>query len=355
MEETYMAPRPRWWHTLQAAKNEARLAVDLYNRQGNERQLEAFIVHMALAWLKLMQAHTEKTGGDLFVRNQRGQRVRSEDGEWQYKSARQLRRELLADNDPRRANIEFFTGLRNRVEHRHEGNIAALVAGRTQAHLLNFEATLVEWFGPDEALADELRFPLFVSSITQDAVSAVKRVRSQVPVPVMEWIQDFDAAIEPDVAQDQAFDFRIYLIPHKGPKTEADAAMTYVNASDLTDEQNAVVDQVRTIIREKQIPVADLGNLLPKQVVERVAVALRKPFTIHMHTQCWRHFRARPPTGASDPAATRAEFCRWNAAFKQYVFTEAWVNFLIRKLSDPDVYAKVTGAAPLTNENNGED
>lgn len=236
-----MPPRPRWWHMLQAAKNEARLAVDLYNRQGNERQLEAFIVHMSLAWLKLMQAYTERDPkGNLFVRDRRGHRVRAEDGDWKYKPSSQLLRELFADNDPRRINIEFFTGLRNRVEHRHENKIAALVAGRTQAHLLNFEETLVEWFGSDEALADELRFPLFISSITEDAVSAVRRVRGQVPVAVLEWIQDFDATIEPSIAEDQAFDFRIYLIPHKGPKTEADAAMTYVNASDLTDEQNAV-------------------------------------------------------------------------------------------------------------------
>lgn len=345
-----MPPRPRWWHMLQAAKNEARLAVDLYNRQGNERQLEAFIVHMSLAWLKLMQAHTERIGGDVYVRDGRGRRVRSEDGDWQYKAARQLRRELFADNDPRLANMEFFTGLRNRVEHRHENNIAAIVAGRTQAHLLNFEETLVEWFGADEALAEELRFPLFVSSITQDAVSAVKRVRSQVPVAVLEWIQDFDASIEPDVAQDQAFDFRIYLIPQKGPKSEADAAMTYVNARDLTDEQNAIVDQVRSIIKEKQIPVVDLGNLLPGQVVEQVAAVIEWPFTMHTHTQCWRHFRVRPPGGANDPAATRADFCRWNAAFQQYVYTEAWLKFLIRKLSDRATYSQVTGQAPPTNE-----
>ncbi|WP_162529922.1 DUF3644 domain-containing protein [Nocardioides caldifontis] len=334
---------------LQAAKNEARLAVDLYNRQGNERQLEAFLVHMAMAWLKLMQAHTQRTGGDLFIRDKSGRRVRHEDGDWRYKASNQLLKEHFADNDARKVNIEFFTGLRNRVEHRHENNIAALVAGRTQAHLLNFERTLVEWFGADEALASELRFPLFVSSITQDAVAAVKRVRSHVPVAVLEWIQDFDATIEPSIAEDQAFDFRIYLIPHKGPKTEADAAMTYVNAGDLTDEQNAVVDQVRTIIREKQVPVADLGNLRPAQVVTKVAEAIARPFTMHMHTQSWRFFKARPPSGAADKAATRADFCRWNPAFEQYVYTEAWVSFLVRKLSDEATYDAVAAYDPSTS------
>ncbi|WP_373637778.1 DUF3644 domain-containing protein [Arthrobacter sp. ZGTC412] len=58
-----MAPRPTWWHMLPASKAEARLAVDLYNRSGNERQLEAFIVHMNLAWTKLLQARVDATGG----------------------------------------------------------------------------------------------------------------------------------------------------------------------------------------------------------------------------------------------------------------------------------------------------
>jgi hypothetical protein len=43
-----MARRPQWWHRLQASKGEVRLAVDLYNRSGHERHLEAFIIHMTL-------------------------------------------------------------------------------------------------------------------------------------------------------------------------------------------------------------------------------------------------------------------------------------------------------------------
>ena len=35
-------------HRLQASNGEVRLAVDLYNRSGHERQLEAFIIHMTL-------------------------------------------------------------------------------------------------------------------------------------------------------------------------------------------------------------------------------------------------------------------------------------------------------------------
>lgn len=343
-----MAPRPRWWHTLQSSKAEVLLAVDLYNRSGHERQLEAFIVHMNLGWTKLLQARTEKTGGSLIVKDDRGRRRKHPEGGYLYKPLRDLLTEQFSDNDPRRNNIVFFIGLRNQIEHRHESKIAALVVGRTQALLINYEQTLVEWFGQDEALGSELRFPLFVSAITGDAVEAVKRVRAQVPKGVLDWVQDFDASLEPGLTADQGFDFRIYLIPHTGPKSEADASMTFIREDDLTDEQRAAVEQFRTIIREKHVPVEDLNRFKAGEVVEQVNAGLEADFNGYMHSQSWKAFKARPLTGAANPAATRPEFCIYNAAFEQYTYTSAWIEYLVRHLSDPKEYAEVRSwrAAP---------
>jgi hypothetical protein len=155
-------------------------------------------------------------------------------------------------------------------------------------------------------------------------------------------VQDFDATLELDLAADQKFDFRIYLVPYTGPKTEADAAMSFVGLEDLTEDQRAVMNQVQTIIRDRQVPVSDLGALLPTQVADRVAAAIGRPFTAHTHhARAWRYFGVRPPNGAADPAKTKSDFCRWNPAFRQYVYAESWVNFLIRKLSDEETYRQV--------------
>lgn len=304
-------------------------------------------MHMGMGWLKLLQAHAEKNGGDPYFRNRRGHRIRHEDGGWKFKPLQTLLNEYFSDADPRKANIEFFIGLRNVIEHRYEKNTATLVAGRTQAYLLNYENSLVDWFGQEEAMGSELRFPLFLSSITSDAAEAVKAVRAQVPRGILEWVQDYDATLEPAISADQQFDFRIYLIPHKGPKTDADAVMTFVKPDDLTEDQRAVMDQVQTIIREKQVPVADLGALRAGQVVEEVSTELASSFTMHMHTQAWKYFKVRPPTNAADKHNTKSDFCRYNAAFEQYVYTKAWVSYLIRKLSDQRVYdAVVAHRAP---------
>lgn len=336
-----MAPRPRWWHQLQASKNEAILAIDLYNRSGKERQLEAFIVHMSLAWLRLFQSKIEKDGGDLYVRTRNNRRIKEKNGDWRMKPLSALIEQLLAPNDPRKANLEFFTELRHRVEHRYERDIAALVAGKTQAHLLNYENLLVEWFGENESVASELRFPLFVSSITDDAVKAVKEVAKRVPKAVRAWVHDYDTALDPNIAADQSFDFRIYLIPQTGPKTAADAAMTFVRLEDLNDEQREVMDRAQTIIREKKIPVSNLDRLKPGEVRAKVDAALGRAFTMSHHTNAWRHYGVRPPTGDPNPEATRADFCVWDSTFRQHVYTQSWVDFLIRELSDAAKFEEV--------------
>ena len=250
--------------------------------------------------------------------------------------------EYFPANDARAINLAFFTGLRNRIEHRHEKNIASLVSGRTQAYLLNYESTLVELFGDGESLGSELRFPLFVSTITGDGIKAAKAVRAAVPKGVLEWIQDYDAGIDEAVARDQRFEFRVFLLPHTGPKSEADASMTFVRESDLDDSERKVLDQVRTVIREKQVPVESLGSMRAGQVVDAVREHIPE-FTMHWHTQAWKFFKVRPNASGRNRAATRSDFCRYSAPFEQYVYTQTWVEFLVRKFGDATPRAEILG------------
>jgi hypothetical protein len=342
-----MARRPRWWHQLEASKNEALLAVDLYNRPTRERQLEAFIVHMILAWLKLLQAKYMRDRNDLYIRDPKGRRKRGPDGDWMMKPLAALISEVFSKGDPVRVNVEFFIGLRNKIEHSYDHEVAYLVSGKCQSLLINYERAVVNDFGADEGLADRLHFPLFVSTITNDAVDAIKNAWRRVPKSVMNYVQNFDAELDPDVGADQRYDLRIYLVPKTGPKTAADIAMSFVRLDDLNEEQAALMEKMQTVIRDKQIPVADLDSLLASQVVERVDPQIPWTFTVNDHTAAWRYWDVRPPGGAEQPERTSSDFCRYNRAFKRYVYTAAWVKFLARELSDRQVYREVTGREPI--------
>jgi hypothetical protein len=133
----------------------------------------------------------------MFIRDGRGRRQHSRDGEWLTKPLHALAAEQFAESDPIRVNPDFMIGLRNRIEHRHDRGTALLVAGKTQAAILNYERTLTGRFGLEEGLAESLRFPLFLSAITADAVESLKQVRSRLPKAVLDYVQYFDAGVDP--------------------------------------------------------------------------------------------------------------------------------------------------------------
>jgi hypothetical protein len=340
-----MAPRPRWWHQLQASKGEARLAVDLYNRTGTERRLEAFVVHMTLAWLKALQARWERDGLDLYQRDERGWRKKGKYGDHLTIPLSQMLRCEFKPKNPVRKNIEFFIGLRNRIEHRYDAETALLVSGKTEALMLNYEDYLTATFGADEGLAEELRFPIFVSSITGRAVTSIKEVRKRVPMSVRTYIEKFDADLDDAVAEDGRYEFRVTLIPQLGPKSNADAAINFVRLDELTAEQREEVERVQAIVRDKQVPVTDVG-FLPKEVATEISERLGIRFTVNDHTKCWQHFQIRPPKDDAHPERTNADFCVYSKAFRRYTFTPAWVEKLARDLDDPKKHRKILGRRP---------
>ena len=256
-----MPGKPNWWHQLQASKQEALLAVDLYNRPGDDRRLEAFVVHMQIAWLYLAQARFGRDGVGYWYRNASGRRIRGSDGEFRtWDLACCLKEVFPALNDPVRRNVEFFVSLRNRIEHRYERLLGPVVAGKCQSLIMNYETALTGWFGVDEGLASRLRFPVFLSTLAGDAIEALKQTYKRLPKRITTFLEDHDASLPDEVTSDHRYDFRVLLIPVTGPKSGADAAMRFVHADDLTDEEREALDLVQTIVRDKQVPVSGKGQ-----------------------------------------------------------------------------------------------
>jgi hypothetical protein len=325
-------------HFLNRAKDEALFACDLYNERRREPNLEAFVVHMQIAWLNLLMAIFERDGIDYYYRN--GRRFVMVDGERKtWDVTRSVNEYFRGENDPCRHNLLFFVGLRNKIEHRLTAKarraLGVLVAGRAQSFIANLERVLVKEFGAAHSLADELRFPIFLSSLTTDAVDALKAIRGALPHSVTRYISDYDRELTPETRDDQAYEFRVMLIPLKAPKTLADAAITYVDERNLTAEQRTELEKMTVIVRERFTEVAGSGRHVPSQVVQLVKV--RVPgFLQHNHTDAWRFFNVRPMYKSTYPERTTAKYCVYDVAFRQYVYTDAWVEKLIGELTEGD-------------------
>ena len=333
---------------LQGSRREALLAVDLYNRAASERSLEGFVVHMHMAWLYLHHARFLRDGVDYRYRYDNGRFVRV-DGEiktWELASC--LREAFPTDNDPVRANVQFFIKVRNKIEHRYEQLLATALAGKTQAHVLNYEETLTAWFGTEEGLGDSLRFPVFMSSLTPDAVKALKATHRKLPKKLTSFIREHDASLPSETAEDWRYDFRVLLLPQTGPKTESDAVMRFVREDEMTDEQRRARDVVQTIVRNKPIAVQNKGRHKPGTVAKLISEKLGVKFSnLGHHVAAWRYYEVRPDKHAARPELTDDRYCVWDEPHKDYLYTDAWVKKLVKDLADPDTFEKVTGKQPV--------
>lgn len=180
---------------LQASKKEARLAVDLYNRASGDRSLEGFVVHMHLAWLYLLQARFVRDGTDYRYRKSKRvfERVDGEIKTWDL--ARCVREQYPSDSDPVRGNVEFFI----------------------RAQMLNYEEALTTSFGSSQGLGEDLRFPVFVSTPTSDAVQALKRTHRQLPKGLVNFIREYDASM-PEEVQQRAMTFECSCCRRPAPR-----------------------------------------------------------------------------------------------------------------------------------------
>ncbi len=111
-------------------------------------------------------------------------------------------------------------------------------------------------------------------------------------------------------------------------------------------------EKIVALIKPKEVRVVNLDLMKPGQVVAKVAAQLGKTFKMHHHTLCYKHFNARPPKGADDPKACDTRYCIYDAAHKDYLYTQEWGTHLVKGLSDPATYefliekAKGSGAGP---------
>jgi hypothetical protein len=106
---------------VEASRYEASLAVRLYNDATDIRSFEGFVVHLHLAWLYLLHAEFSRDSIDYRYRywlRDKPRRLERIDGEPKQWELARVRKRWPDPRNPVRANLDFFIGLRNKVEHR---------------------------------------------------------------------------------------------------------------------------------------------------------------------------------------------------------------------------------------------
>lgn len=326
---------------LAKARESALLAVETYNRPTATFRSGAYIVLMVIAWTSLFHAIFLRQRIKPYHKKPGSRRYKKVDGDyWWWELAECIKQFYKDDNPPARKNLELMIGLRNKIEHKTLPKLDAEIFGECQAFLINFESLLCGEFGDRYALRGGLTFALqFSPGGGKGQASTRNRPEDKNFKKVKEFVDTFRSALTADVQNDLAYSFKVYLIPKiSNHPTQDSVAVEFVKYDPAKPEEMKQYEKVVSLIKPKHVSVTNLGLLKPGDVVSKVAEKLGKPFNMHHHILCYRHFNVRPAKSASDPAACDSRYCHYDAAHRDYLYTPQWVDHLIEKLGDQATY-----------------
>lgn len=325
---------------VRKAREAALLALHTYNTPMTVFRTEGFSVLMVIAWTALFHAIFARRGTRCFyVDKITGQPVTIDGDNKAWELGECAAQFYAGARSPARSNLEFFIKLRNKIEHRYVPAIDPHVAGECQALLLNFDELLTNEFGMYFALRESLAMPLQTATTrTVGQAHALKKLQAQHFDEVKGFIDGFRATLPSEIQNDQKYAFRVFFVPRVGNHAgSSDLAVEFVKFDPSKADDMAAVNKQIIAVRDRQVPVVSAGMLKPSQVVAAVATKLGKTFKLHHHRQAWMKYGVRKP-GKFDPGGCDARYCVPDEPHQDYVYTMAWVDFLIAKLADENEY-----------------
>ena len=338
---------------LEKSREAALLAVEVYNKPNTSFRTGGYIVLMHIAWTSLFHAIFEREGEKYFYREKNERRYRRIDGEkkaWELKDC--IRHYYKTENPPERKNLEFFIKLRNKIEHRFLPQLDIDIFGESQAMLINYENLLVKEFGEKYALKENLVFTLQFSSYYQEEQqAAIKGKIAKEYKNVKQFIERYRHNLSPEIYSDLRYSFRVFLIPKVGNrKSSSDVAIEFIKYDPNNPKEMEQYGKFIVAIKEKRV-IND--GFKAGEVAEKVYNALKSNMpegwkfnASYHHVKCWKYYGIRPNKGDTNPEKTNEKYCYYDKPFRQYVYTQEWIDFLIEKLKDREEYKRIFGRYP---------
>jgi hypothetical protein len=337
---------------LDKAMESALLAVEVYNKPGAKFRSGGYIILMIVAYTALFHAIFLKAGRKPYYRIDPGNgksRFKRVDGDYKAWELSTCLKEYFHTNNPAaRTNLEFFIGLRNKIEHRSMPQLDVKIFGECQAMLFNFEDLILSHFGTRYAINESLAMSLQFSRIQHgDQAKAIRELHRPLAKSVESYIQTFRSALTSDIEGDREYSYKVFLVPkmakHQG---QADVAIEFIKYDPGDPDQMKNYEKLVGLMKPVAVQVANPGRYKAGDVAKAVSLSIGKQFTgSSHHAKAWKFYRVRPSKGSPKPEVTQTQYCQWDEAHRDYVYTEAWKQFLISEMKDVDKYNVVTKAS----------
>lgn len=326
---------------LMGSIDSALLAVEIYNKPRTTFRTEGFISMMIISWTKLFQAWFNHTiGNRYYYKTKSGTRYKRIDGErkaWELKTC--IKEYNKLEDDPLKdtviANLHFFIGLRNKIEHRHvdKGEIDSLVFGECQSFLYNYESLLIKLFGKEYALNENLVYSLQFSTIrTKEQQQSNKRALSKEVKEIKYYVDKYRTSLSDQVFSSQEYSIKLIQIPKVSNTNRSDLAIEFVRLDELSEEDIEKYDQVTTIIKDHVVKTeaVNVDKFSPSHVLQSVNDELGTDLNHFDHRCFYTVFSIRPNSEdeKDDPFETNTKYCMYDEVHGDYVYTQDWIKFI---------------------------
>jgi hypothetical protein len=291
------------------------LAVMIFNSGGYRFKTEIFAVLANIAWTYLLHEHYERRGIQVF----------NADGTTFALSYMLSRPDCFLSKGIKN-NLLALKTIRDEVEHKILGRSDVKWLPLFQACCLNFDNTLVSWFGSRVTLQRELSIALQFAKLELEQAAQI----SAYDVPPN--ITALDALLKKDLKDedldDLEYQFRVVYTFDSASKGKA-----HIHFLSPDSEEGKTVQNVL-----QKFKIADeLYRYKPGDVTRLVRKASGKSFSVHDHTMAWQRHKVRPATGSRSPDKTNRDFCIYHTAHRDYTYNDRWIELLVTELGGPTV------------------
>ena len=300
------------------------LAVELFNTPRIAFKAGVFSMLCNVAWTYLLHEFYER----------RGVKIIGSDGHSLLLSQMVARTDCPLPS-PVKKNIGAMKAIRDTVEHLTIGPVDNKWAPIFQASCLNFEKYLVEFFGENLSLQDDLGFAIQFSRLSINTLSAIQS--SDLP----SHIQALDAQLKSEVSDEEEGDiqYQFRVIYSLQSATKGTAHFQFIQPG------SAESDEIANVLLKYKIS-DELYPHKPSHVVHSVNSQSTRSFTTDKHQRAWKFYKARPKTKASDKANRNRDYCIYHAAHNDYTYSEKWISFLLEEIKDDVKWAKICSTTP---------
>ncbi|MDE7549023.1 DUF3644 domain-containing protein [Acetobacter fabarum] len=291
------------------------LAVNLFNTPHLKFKAEGFSVYATIAWTYLVHEYCSRNN------------IPFEDKHGRTATLCVLiKKQELKLSPGIIKNLEALKEIRDAVEHRITGNSDANWYSIFQACCLNYDATLVAWFGTKVSLQKNLSFALQFAKLSIPQIASIQNFN--VPPRILA----LDARLNKDLPLDQEdIEYRLKVIYTLDKVSKSEANVHFVSPSSSAGQE------IHNILLHERL-ADDLYPFKAKPVQEAVQKSVKIIFNMNSHTRAWKKYKIRPLSKDKKPENTNKKYCVYNKAHKDYTYNQSWINFLISEINKGEFF-----------------